>query len=387
MTVSSEQLRMVVETAFAARLLVSGADDRIVYVNRAAENMFGFRAEELIGETVDILLPADARPHHRRLRESFYAEPRRVMIGLDRDIRASKKSGVEFPVHVGLAPIRDANGDLFVAVTVFDISHHKEIERQLVERARELELANERLARFAYIASHDLQEPLRKIIAFAEMMDKSLKREDLVDAAHASEVVRSSALRARELVDGLLAYSRQVSTPPRLEALDARDEIEAVVSDFSERIRQTGAHIEVTIPQGVTVHADRPQFQRCLANLLSNAIKFRKPDQIPRVAFSVAQGDDLRLSIADQGIGFEPKYAEAIFEPLKRLHSFSQYPGTGVGLALCKSMCDRHGWRIEAASQLGVGATFTISIPRKAQKSSRAGTAHADEPVDRRAAQ
>jgi signal transduction histidine kinase len=122
----------------------------------------------------------------------------------------------------------------------------------------------------------------------------------------------------------------------------------------------------VEVPQGVTVKADRLQFQRCLANLLSNAIKFRKPNRAPRVTFSVEQGDDLRLSVADEGIGFEPKYAEAIFEPLKRLHSFSQYPGTGVGLALCKSMCERHGWRIEAASQLGVGATFTMTIPRAA---------------------
>jgi PAS domain S-box-containing protein len=364
MKIAPEHLKLVVDAAFAARFLVS-SEDRIVFVNRAAEDMFGYRAEELIGGSVDRLLPESVRPNHRRMRESYFAHPRRVMIGIDRDIRACKKSGVEFPVHVGLAPIRDSSGELFVAVTVFDISHHKEIERQLVERARELELANERLARFAYVASHDLQEPLRKIAAFAEVIDAALRREDLEDAAHASEVVRSSALRARELVEGLLAYSRQVSTPPRLVTLDARAEIEAVVSDFSELIRQTDAQVIVAVPSGVRIDADRLQFERCLASLLSNAIKYRKPDHAPRIEFSYKESEtERRLSIADNGIGFEPKYAELIFEPLRRLHSVTQYPGAGVGLALCKSMADRHGWRIEAASQLGEGATFTLTIPR-----------------------
>jgi PAS domain S-box-containing protein len=365
MKMAPEHLKLVVDSAFAARLLVS-SDDHIVYINRAAEDMFGYRAEELIGGTVDRLLPASSRPRHRELRESYLASPRRTMIGVDRDIYACKKNGVEFPVHVGLSPIRDSAGKLFVAVTVIDISHHKEIERQLVERAHELELANERLARFAYIASHDLQEPLRKIAAFAEMMGEALRRGDIEEAAHASEVVRSAALRARELVEGLLAYSRQVSTPPRRDSLDARAEIESVVSDFSELIRQTGARVIIEVPPGVAIEADRAQLERCLGGFLSNAIKYRKPDRPPRIVFSCENdAAELRLSITDDGIGFEPKYSELIFEPLKRLHSFSAYPGAGVGLALCKSMAERHGWRIEAASQLGDGATFTLTIPRR----------------------
>jgi len=176
--------------------------------------------------------------------------------------------------------------------------------------------------------------------------------------------VRSAALRARELVEGLLAYSRQVSTPPRLEPLDARMEIEAVVSDFSELIRQTEAQVAIAVPSGVTIEADRLQLERCLGSLLSNAIKYRKPDQPPRIVFSCERAPgELRIAISDAGIGFEPKYSELIFEPLKRLHTFAQYPGAGVGLALCKSTADRHGWRIEAASQLGDGATFTLTIP------------------------
>jgi PAS domain S-box-containing protein len=362
MNATPEQLKMIVESAFAARFLIE--DDRILYVNRAAEDMFGYKADELVGRTVDILLPDDVRARHAALREDYYRAPRRILLGVDKDVRARKKSGVEFPIHLGLAPIREDGGALFVAVTVFDISHHKEIERQLVERADELQLANDRLARFAYIASHDLQEPLRKIAAFAEIMKASIAKGDLGEAAHASDVARASALRARELVDGLLAYSRQVSTPPRLERLDIRDEIEAVVSDFSELIRQTQAKVAVAVPPGVTIEADKPQFERCLASLLSNAIKYRKPGRAPVIRFSVQREPTLSLSVADDGIGFEPKYAEAIFEPLRRLHSFAQYPGTGVGLALCKSMCERHGWRIEAKSQLGAGATFTVTIPQ-----------------------
>jgi PAS domain S-box-containing protein len=360
----AEQLRMIVESAFAARMLVSAADDRIVYVNRAAEEMFGLSAEEIVRGGVDMLLPLGVRSFHQQLREAYYRNPSRVMIGLDRDIHAVRKNGSEFPVHVGLAPVHDASDALFIAVTIFDISHHKEIERQLVERAHELELANDRLARFAHIASHDVQEPLRKIAAFADLMTAALARNDLEEAAHASRVVRSSALRARELVDGLLAYSRQVATPPRRQTVDLRDAIETVISDFSELIRQTEAQVIVDIARGVTIEADKSQFESCVANLLSNAIKYRKPDHRPRVTFSVSDGTELRLSVTDDGIGFEPKYEEAIFEPLKRLHSSSRYPGVGVGLALCKSTCERHGWRIEADSQLGAGATFTLTIPR-----------------------
>ncbi len=372
MHATPEQLKMIVESAFAARFLLS--DDHILYVNQATEDMFGYSAEELVGRTVDMLLPDDVRARDAHLRETYYKSPRRILLGVNSDVCGRKKSGAEFPVHVGLAPIHDDDGRLFVAVTVFDISHHKEIERQLVERANELQLANERLARFAYIASHDLQEPLRKIAAFAEIMAASLARHEPREAEHASEVVRRSALRARELVDGLLAYSRQVSTPPRLQPLDVREEIEAVVSDFSELLRQTHAQVVVAVPPGVIVNADRPQFERCLANLLSNAVKYRKPDRAPDIRFAVQRGQELRLSVVDDGIGFEPKYAEAIFEPLRRLHSFAQYPGTGVGLALCKSMCERHGWRIEARSQLGAGATFTMTIP------------HPDDPAEREAA-
>jgi len=362
MNATPEQLKMIVDSAFAARLLLG--DDHIVYVNRATEDLFGYSAKELVGRTVDILLPEDACARHAALREEYYRAPRRVLLGVDKDIRARKKSGAEFPIHLGLAPIREDDGPLFVAVTVVDISHHKEIERQLVERANELQLANDRLARFAYVASHDLQEPLRKIAAFAEMITACLGAGDLDEAAHASEVVRASALRARELVDGLLAYSRQVATPPRLEPLDLRREIEAVESDFSELIRQTQAKIVVVVPPGVLVSADKLQFERCLASLLSNAIKYRKPGRPPHIRFSVERGPELRVSVSDDGIGFEPKYAEAIFEPLRRLHSFTQYPGTGVGLALCKATCERHGWRIEARSQLGAGATFTMTIPQ-----------------------
>ncbi|MBU3889482.1 PAS domain S-box protein [Methylosinus sporium] len=362
MNATPEQLKMIVESAFAARFLIG--DDHILYVNRATEDMFGYSAEELVGGTVDILLPEEVRARHPALRADYYKAPRRILLGVDKDLRARKKSGAEFPIHLGLAPIRDEDGRLFVAVTVFDISHHKEVERQLVERANELQLANERLGRFAYIASHDLQEPLRKIAAFADIVAASIAKGDLAEAAHASEVARASALRARELVDGLLAFSRQVSTPPRLEPLDIRREIESVVSDFSELIRQTQARVVVSVPPGVLVEADKPQFERCLSSLLSNAIKYRKPGRTPNIRFFMRGEPELALSVADDGIGFEPKYAEAIFEPLRRLHSFAQYPGTGVGLALCKSMCERHGWRIEATSQLGAGATFTMTIPQ-----------------------
>lgn len=357
-----EKLKLIVETAFSARFLTTGGD-KILYVNRPAEKMFGYSAEELIGGTVDILLPPAVRPGHPRLRKGFLENPRRVMIGVDREIHGVRKDGTEFPIQVGLAPIKTANGTLYVAVTVFDISHHKKIERQLILKAAELQEAVERLARFAYIASHDLQEPLRKIASFADVMKSALMERNTKEALHAGDVVREAALRARELVESLLTYSRHVSAPLELRELDVKEEIEGVISDFSELIKQTDAKLTTVIPSGCKLKADRAQFVRCIYNLLSNAIKYCKPGRRPDVAITVTMEKGLRIQVADQGIGFEPRYAKTIFEPLQRLHSYAQYPGSGIGLALCRSICERHGWRLEAESQLGQGATFTITIP------------------------
>jgi len=291
-------------------------------------------------------------------------------MGIGRDLKATRRDGSEFPVEIGLTPIKTLKG-LLVLATVLDISARREADLTLAQRAFELERANERLAQFAFIASHDLQEPLRKIAAFSDLLQRAIESSDKSEMAHANQVISKSALRARSLVDDLLTYSKTINDAQQLQELDLRDELESALGDLSQLVSETSAEIRIEVPH-LWFTADRGQFARLITNVVSNAIKYRKPNEIAKVRIKSTLTDNggVVLEITDDGIGFDEKYARTIFEPFKRLHSQTQYPGTGIGLAICKSIADRHGWRLAIKSAPGKGTTFFVTIqssPRKAR--------------------
>lgn len=361
-SIGDDHFRLAVESAPAA-MIVSDADGMIQFVNAETERMFGYHSRELIGQSIDILAPSRMRQAHASLRQSFLSNPSKRPMGVGRDLRATRRDGSEFPVEIGLTPIETEAGTLVLA-TVLDITARREAENALSQRAAELERANERLAQFAYVASHDLQEPLRKIAAFSDILEQAISSSNQTDMSYANSVMRCSALRARELVDDLLTYSRTINDAQHLQELDLRDEIDLALNDLSEAINEANAEIRIDVPH-VKFRADRSQFARLTHNIVSNAIKYRKPEQAPRVDIvaSPADGGAISIAFADNGIGFEGKYGQMIFEPFKRLHPKAQYPGTGIGLAICKSIADRHGWRLSVKSQPGEGATFFVVIP------------------------
>ncbi len=358
---TNDLFRLAVESLPAAVLLVD-SEGVVGFCNAETEHMFGYTVEELTGKCIDILVPAAVRHGHGALRRSFFANPSKRPMGVGRDLKARRRDGGEFPVEIGLTPI-DTERGLVVLATIVDITARAQAEKALAQRASELERANKRLDQFAYVASHDLQEPLRKIAAFSELLDQAITAEGSPEALHASRVIRNSATRARALVNDLLEYSRTVNAAQDLRDLDLRDEIDAAVNDISELIAESGSIVKVKAPH-LRFRADRSQFARLIHNIVSNAIKYRKPNQqaIVRIDVEMRQNGVARLSIVDNGIGFEPKYAMIIFEPFKRLHTSAKYPGTGIGLAICKSIADRHGWDLAIESQPGEGASFFIDI-------------------------
>jgi PAS domain S-box-containing protein len=361
-SIGDDHFRLAVESAPAA-MIVSDTAGIIQFVNAETERMFGYSSEELLGKSIDILLPERMRAAHAGLRQSFFANPSKRPMGVGRDLKAARRNGSEFPVEIGLTPIETAAGKVVLA-TVLDITARRDAENALSQRAAELERANERLAQFAYVASHDLQEPLRKIAAFSDILEHAISSANHTDIAYANSVMRSSALRARELVDDLLTYSRTINDAQHLQELDLRQEIELALNDLSEMINEAQAKIKVEVPH-VAFRADRSQFARLTHNIVSNAIKYRKPNQAPQldiVASSPAPGA-VSVAFSDNGIGFESKYGQMIFEPFKRLHPKAQYPGTGIGLAICKSIADRHGWGLSVSARPGEGATFFVTIP------------------------
>jgi signal transduction histidine kinase len=232
----------------------------------------------------------------------------------------------------------------------------------LHRRAAELARSNEELDSFASIASHDLQEPLRKVRTFTEQLT-------VLEADHLSEKGRdyltranTAAARMQNLIDDLLRFSR-VSTQARpFERVDLAEVTQRVIGDLEQQIEDAGARVEVGPLPVIT--ADRLQMQQLLQNLISNAVKFHRPDVTPVVRVeAMIDASNLHLSVADNGIGFEPRYAARIFRIFERLHGRSSYAGTGIGLALCRKIADRHGGTIEADSELDQGATFTVTLP------------------------
>jgi signal transduction histidine kinase len=232
------------------------------------------------------------------------------------------------------------------------------LERRAVELAR----SNAELEQFASIASHDLQEPLRKVRTFTQQLTTT-------DAENLSEKGRdylgranAAAERMQRLIEDLLKFSRVATHGRAFQPVDLEQVTLGVLEDLELEVERSGAQVHVgELP---TIDADEPQMRQLMQNLISNALKFRREDVLPEVWIDAASADDkARITVRDNGIGFEQQYAGRIFRVFERLHGRSKYPGTGIGLALCRKIVERHGGQIVAASELGAGATFTVTLP------------------------
>ncbi|BBU63600.1 hypothetical protein MSC49_35350 [Methylosinus sp. C49] len=338
--------RLVFDETVAGFLLVDQLGN-VIGANAWARRMFGFAAEEaIVGQPLSRLLP----------------EASTVAGGSDHGLQGVRYDGARFSVDAHFSSIT-RDGEPILLVTIIDLRDASAEETALIARAQELERVNERLARFAFVASQDLQEPLRKIADFGDLMEEAISRGAREEIVHANSVMRFSALRARALVQDLLSFSRIVNDELELAVLDLREAIAFSLAAVSPTIAETSARVEIDLPE-VCITADATQFQRLVQNILANAIKYRKPGRPAAIDIKgFCDETSLCLAIADDGIGFEAQYAQKIFEPLKQLHSKVDYPGSGVGLAICKAIADRHGWRLSVEAEPGVGATFFIVLP------------------------
>jgi len=240
--------------------------------------------------------------------------------------------------------------------------------KHLLENRHATNFSSERLAQFVYVASLDLQDPLRKIEAFSDMLENAVASSNKRDIAYARQAMRSCALSARKLVDDLLTYSSTILGEQQLQILDLREEIESTLAELSESIVETKANIDVEVA-AIKIMADRSQVACLMQNIISNAIQYRKPGQAPKIDITaVAMGENtIRFAILDHGVGFN------------RPHNNAQYPGTGIELAICKSIADCHGWGISVKSQPGEGTSFSFSIPMLSENDTqtRSKAAHA----------
>ncbi len=325
-------------------------DYRVVNINPALEQLLGMLREESIGAMASEIF---GHPLHMERFMEVLAAGGPISFE-DTELRPGK---------VFLVSAFLIEPDNFAAMVV-DITYRKELEMQLEQRADELSRSNHELQQFAYAASHDLQEPLRMVISYLDLLEKRCG--DQLDG-RAKEYMRyasEGAVRARDLVRDLLEYSRVGSGTGTLKEADMGRLVDLACVNLKEQIRETEAVIE----RGPLPHlvVDEAQMTALLQNLISNAIKFHGQRK-PEVSISCCEeGSELTFQVRDNGIGIPVEQQERIFQIFQRLHTREEYKGSGIGLAIAKKVVERHGGRIWVESEPGVGSSFFFTVPRGA---------------------
>ncbi|MEZ4219837.1 MAG: ATP-binding protein [Polyangiaceae bacterium] len=354
-----EQLcRLAIEGALYGLLAIEESG-RIRFANATAARMFGYGRDELIGTTVEKLVPDQWRNGHAKLRAKYGGSPIVREMGHGRYLYAQRKDGSVFPVEVGLNPIR-AERELVTLCTVVDITYRRQTEESLAAQQRELARSNEELEQFAYVASHDLQEPLRMVSSFTRLLADHLG--DGLDPTGQEFLtyVQDGSARMRTLIQDLLAYSRVRSGKQELSPVKLAECLDAAQENLTLAIRESGAVIEANL--STTALGDESQLTAVFQNLVSNAIKFRS-SSAPRVRIADRRdGDVICVDVADDGIGIAPEHQSRIFQLFERLHTREEYPGTGIGLALCQRIVERHGGTLRVHSDGAAGSTFSFTL-------------------------
>ncbi len=354
-----KKLSAIVESSPSAMIMVD-QEGRILLVNAEIERLFGYRREEIVGKSIEILVPGRFRGQHPGQRAGLLARPEKRPMGAGRDLVGLRKDGTEVPIEIGLTPIRTAQGTLVLSAIV-DITERKRNEAILAQQTRELERSNAELEQFAYVASHDLQEPLRTVASYTQLLDRRYGDRLEPEAKTYIEFARAGALRMQSLIEALLAYSRAGARAREIDPADCGAALDAALANLKLSIQESGAQIERgELP---TIAGDSTQLVELFQNLVGNALKFRGAER-PRVTIAARRaGSEWVVSVKDNGIGIAPEYFDRIFQVFQRLHGIDAYPGTGIGLAICKRIVERMGGRIWVESAPGKGSTFFFSAP------------------------
>ncbi len=354
---SEEKYRSLVEMSPDA--IVIHQDGKIVYVNPATANLTHTPdANDLIGRDVLNMIHPD---FHAVVRQNIEDDLEGIHTPTT-EIRIIRDDGTH-SICEGRGKRIQYGGKPAILVVLRDITERKKAEEQLREYAKDLKRSNEDLELFAQIAAHDLQEPIRTIVAFSQLL---LITKDMVEPAPLAEKylrkIEHAGLRMNQLVNDLRRYSDIQAQRKQPELTDTDDILASSLNNLQLLIHETQATI--TSDPLPTVPFDATQAILVFQNLIENAIKFRKDEVAPEVHISASHVDDMwRFSFRDNGIGIQPEYFEKIFILFERLNRRDAYPGTGLGLALCKRIIERHGGRIWVESEVGKGSTFSFSLP------------------------
>lgn len=362
--------------------IIQGAVDGIItintrgiieMVNPSAAKQFGYEAEELLGKSINMLMPEPDSSLHDSYMHNYQVTGQKRIIGIGREVTGLRKDGTIFPFYLSISEVMLGDRKVYTGF-VHDITRQKLTEERLRRYTAELERSNRELQDFAYVSSHDLQEPLRKIQAFGDRLltkeyeNLSEQGKDYVDR------MLNAASRMQILINDLLGFSRVTAKSKPFVKVNLDEILSEVISDLEITIEKTKTQI-IRSPLPV-IEAEPTQMRQLFQNLLSNAIKFRKENETPiiniyaknlqrKAHLTATPGDEVtEIYVEDNGIGFDEKYLDRIFNIFQRLEG-QKYEGSGIGLAVCRKIAIRHGGDITAQSQPGIGTRFIITLALK----------------------